>query len=88
MAYQKYISPHKGFCCAHRVHNGSDSCSAWAIRIIKKHGLFLLIPLMLRRFKACANAYKEIEKEAGGKNEKGKDAKETAGCCLAVWPFY
>ncbi len=32
--YQIYLSPRKGFCCAHRVLHGNDSCSEWVKRLI------------------------------------------------------
>ena len=29
-AYQRYVSPYKGFCCAYRAHTSRASCSALA----------------------------------------------------------
>jgi len=55
--YQRYLSPHKGFCCAHHTLHGRGSCSSWGKRVVLKHGLLLFSPLMVRRFRSCAAAY-------------------------------
>ena len=91
--YQRYLSPHKGYSCAHGVYHGRSSCSHWAIRIIKKHGIFMFIPLMIKRLKACHMAYEEIKKEKEtNKGKGGVEAcpctnKESAYCCLNMFPF-
>lgn len=54
--YQRYISPHKGFRCAHRVHHGGQSCSAYAKTAIQTHGLGAAIPLIRQRFSDCGQA--------------------------------
>jgi len=38
--YQKYISPHKGYCCAHRAYTGEYSCSQYTKIAIEENGLF------------------------------------------------
>jgi putative component of membrane protein insertase Oxa1/YidC/SpoIIIJ protein YidD len=43
-AYQQYISPHKGYCCAYRILSGEPSCSAYAIQQIQTHGVFEATP--------------------------------------------
>ncbi|GAA6619568.1 hypothetical protein NUACC26_053820 [Scytonema sp. NUACC26] len=37
--YQKHISPHKGFSCAHRILYGGESCSQYIKRVIAREGL-------------------------------------------------
>lgn len=54
--YQRYISPYKGYRCAHGALHGGDTCSAWGRRIVLRFGLLAFLPLMLRRFRACAQA--------------------------------
>ncbi len=51
--YQRYISPYKGFRCAHRVHHGGRSCSAYAKGMVHSHGLGAAIPLIRQRFADC-----------------------------------
>jgi putative component of membrane protein insertase Oxa1/YidC/SpoIIIJ protein YidD len=57
--YQKYISPHKGFACAHRLLYGGESCSGHVKRLIAQDGLILGIRASKKRFQACREA-KEI----------------------------
>ena len=91
--YQRYISPHKGFCCAHRaLHNGA-SCSEWAKLAIRKVGVLNALPIMFRRFKACTAAYKEIlylsetaEKEEDENQLNNNPFSDKLGCCLDCMP--
>ena len=66
--YQQYISPHKGYSCAHTALHGKASCSSWAIRILKKQRFSLFLPLMRRRFQACNQAHKFLEKQESETN--------------------
>ena len=94
-AYQRWISPYKGFRCAHSAYYGGISCSGWAKKIIRKHGLSLFLPLMQRRFVACSDAYEKISNENRNANEDSieefKDCPcmntEAAYCCFGLWPF-
>jgi putative component of membrane protein insertase Oxa1/YidC/SpoIIIJ protein YidD len=52
-AYQRWLSPHKGFACAFRVHTGRDSCSAYGYRVIKRYGLPAGLALLRRRLAGC-----------------------------------
>ena len=93
--YQKFISPYKGFCCAHRVLHEGASCSEWAKHAVKKVGIYGAFPLIIRRIKACNAAYQEIKQlnsnaEEGNEKEK-KDYnpftdKENIGCCISACP--
>jgi putative component of membrane protein insertase Oxa1/YidC/SpoIIIJ protein YidD len=54
--YQRYVSPHKGYCCAYRAHTGGRSCSSYARRAISRAGLWSGLILFRRRLRACAAA--------------------------------
>lgn len=54
--YQRYLSPHKGFCCAYREWTGARSCSALGKRVIQRYGLFNGVTLLRRRFDKCGAA--------------------------------
>jgi putative component of membrane protein insertase Oxa1/YidC/SpoIIIJ protein YidD len=54
--YQKHISPHKGFSCAHRVLYGGESCSQYIKRIIATKGLKAAFVMSRDRFQACKKA--------------------------------
>lgn len=52
-AYQRWISPYKGFACAHRLHGGGASCSQAGFRLIRRHGLWKGLPLLRERLRRC-----------------------------------
>ena len=76
--YQKYISPHKGFCCAYRAYSGNSSCSEFTKITIKKNGLIKAIPSIKKQFLKCKIAFEKIEKK-----KEQKDMKDhVADSCL------
>lgn len=98
--YQKYVSPYKGYCCAHHaLHNGL-SCSEWGKRAAEKAGFLRFFPLIIRRFKACNAAYQQLlsmASEAGEGTEKSDEDKtkkeynpftdkENIACCVSGSP--
>ncbi|HAZ49213.1 MAG TPA: hypothetical protein DDW76_23430 [Cyanobacteria bacterium UBA11369] len=48
-AYQRYISPHKGFSCAHRLLYGGESCSGY-IKGAAQKGLLQALSSARERF--------------------------------------
>ena len=56
-AYRRYLSPHKGFCCAYRKVTGRRSCSAYALAIVQRLGAVALVQALPRRFARCKAAY-------------------------------
>jgi putative component of membrane protein insertase Oxa1/YidC/SpoIIIJ protein YidD len=62
--YQQYISPHKGFRCAHRAKHGRSSCSQFAKRLIQKVGLLRFWPILTRRFEKCGKAARALKARA------------------------
>jgi putative component of membrane protein insertase Oxa1/YidC/SpoIIIJ protein YidD len=59
--YQQYLSPYKGFRCAHRVKHGRNSCSQFAKRLIEKVGLMRFAPIFLRRLRRCGKAARDLK---------------------------
>lgn len=57
-AYQRYISPYKGFSCAYRVHTGCASCSAFGYRAIRRYGSVDGLTVLRRRLKLCGETYR------------------------------
>ncbi|HSO70875.1 MAG TPA: membrane protein insertion efficiency factor YidD [Arachnia sp.] len=55
-AYQRYLSPHKGFTCAHVVARGGQSCSAAVRDIVTANGVLRGTLPTLARFYACHQA--------------------------------
>src|SRR5688500_3499848 len=94
-AYQRFISPYKGFRCAHRAVHGRDSCSQFAKRVAIKRGLFALFPLLRRRFTECGVAAQVLDYESREQRQRRLATDHTRrssssnldGCdpCSAAW---
>ena len=56
--YQRYLSPHKGFCCAYAAISGRCSCSALGYRAIRRYGVLRGISVLDRRLEKCGIAYR------------------------------
>ncbi len=77
-AYQRYISPRKGFRCAYRAAHGRHSCSEFGKRAASRCGLLSFLPLLCRRFSRCARAAAHLKRrkskppvlECGPKRER------------------
>jgi len=78
--YQRHISPHKGYCCAYRLHTGRASCSALAGRAIRRYGIWQGLAILRLRFAKCGVAYRRY---AGLPSLRGRQAGFCdAGCDL------
>lgn len=78
--YQRFVSPRKGFSCAHRVLHDGAGCSGYAKAAIKEHGLVSAVPLIRQRFKDCTSAYETIKKERGESVSSGTGRKGSMAC--------
>ncbi len=58
IAYQNYISPHKGFSCPHRLLHGGDSCSNYVKRMLTNQSLTEAVKSSVQRFQNCTQASK------------------------------
>lgn len=54
--YQCYLSPYKGFRCAHAQVYGGLSCSVYGKAVIQQYGLKEGVRLLNNRFQACHEA--------------------------------
>lgn len=75
--YRRWLSPLKGFRCAHAAAHGGASCSVAIARIIREEGLSL--PAILARFSACRQAYGQLQ-VTGGPRVRGV-------CCCGPLPI-
>lgn len=57
-AYQRWVSPYKGFACAHRVHRGGPGCSAVGARLLRRFGVWHGWPLLRQRLRACGDVHR------------------------------
>lgn len=66
--YQRFISPHKGYCCAHHQLHQQGSCSAFGIQCLTHQSVPRALGMMRRRSQSCHAAAKELQKP--GKSHK------------------
>ena len=59
--YQKHLSPHKGFSCAHRLLHRGESCSQYVKQVILEQGLWAAIPAVRSRFAECKVANQVLQ---------------------------
>lgn len=59
--YQRYLSPHKGFCCAYREWTGGRSCSVLGQRAIRRFGVIKGIAVLRSRFGRCGVASNRLQ---------------------------
>jgi len=59
--YQRFISPYKGFHCAHHVLHRGDTCSNAIKYLVLEHGLFKSRPYIKNRFHECRVAYNHLQ---------------------------
>ncbi len=83
--YQKFLSPHKGFSCAHRVLYGCDSCSQYFKRVIAEEGIMTAIANAKGRFQECrdANEILKKRKEKCSANRKYYASRDYASRAIA-----
>lgn len=55
-AYQRRLSPRKGWACAHRVAHGGGSCSAAVRTSVRRRGMTRSVAPTVLRFVACYQA--------------------------------
>ena len=84
--YQRTISPHKGWSCAHRVRRGGVSCSDWTKRAIARRGVWVGLRLARRRFKLCREAARESKKQDSSAKRQscGAEHLPLECCCDSV----
>lgn len=57
--YQSYVSPHKGFSCAHRVLTGGKSCSGYALEQFQTQKFLYAYRATRVRMRECETLYHE-----------------------------
>jgi putative component of membrane protein insertase Oxa1/YidC/SpoIIIJ protein YidD len=57
--YKRHVSPHKGFACAYRVHEGCASCSSLGLRAVSRYGAWRGLGVLRLRLALCHLAAEE-----------------------------
>lgn len=58
--YRKWISPHKGFRCAHHAVHGQGTCSGYGLEVFSMHAFPEAWSRLMHRFRECGQAYKHV----------------------------
>ncbi|GAA5513431.1 hypothetical protein Dcar01_02166 [Deinococcus carri] len=83
--YQRWLSPRKGFRCAHAALHGRESCSGAVARIIREDGVRGGRPRIAARFAACRAAHNAIH--GGSPLAVGSSVEARGVCCLGPVPI-
>jgi len=78
--YQKRISPHKGFSCAHSGLHKGDSCSEYSKKQIHEKGVFASIKDIRLRFDECRDAANIIQQRRPLLAQRGDCDLGLSGC--------
>ena len=62
-AYQRFLSPYKGYHCAFRVHLDAASCSSYALQAIQRWGLLAGLRIAGRRTALCSALVHQLRAE-------------------------
>jgi len=81
--YRHYISPYKGYKCAHHHVHGDGSCSYWALGVIEKRGVFYFICNVRPRLVECQLAYEGLKEPKDEKSDDNEN-KQSDKCCIPV----
>jgi len=86
-AYQQFISPRKGYRCAHSVVHGGTGCSGYAKRRIRDVGLLSAIPDVRQRFKDCsatARNVNERRRSDGTRSNRRRSKENPLLACMDI----
>ena len=86
-AYQRHLSPRKGFCCAHRVQHGGPSCSEYARQTLIVYGLRQTMPLLRQRLRACREAARAFSADRDDEDKRNKPWWRQVLECADIFSF-
>ncbi len=79
--YQRFISPYKGFRCAHACLHKGASCSNAVLEIVKQQGIWHGYPNIKARMYACKSAYVTLQLNTQKDQNKRKKKDNSYDCC-------
>lgn len=83
--YGRFLSPRKGFRCAHAALHGGESCSAAVARIVREDGAWSGRFRIAARFGECRAAHDAIH--GGSALALGSHVETRGVCCLGPIPI-
>lgn len=58
-AYQRHLSPRKGYGCAYRLVHGGSGCSGVGLRLVRRYGVWQGVWLLRQRLRRCQQAQRQ-----------------------------
>lgn len=83
-AYQRHLSPRKGYGCAYRLVHGGSGCSGVGLRLVRRYGVWQGVWLLRQRLRRCQQAQRQ--RLARLHWQSGAVGCEEALCCSAADP--
>lgn len=77
--YQRFISPRKGYRCAHSLEHGGPGCSGAVLQILEEHGLWRGYGKISQRFADCSDSAQERREREEKKRKKDKGCGNGSG---------
>jgi uncharacterized protein len=77
--YQRFISPYKGYRCAHAAYHHGPSCSHAVKAIIAEHGAWHGYALIRRRLAECGYAARQLQGQPDPKNPQRRRKRNCGG---------
>ena len=91
-AYQRHLSPRKGYGCAYRLMHGGSGCSGVGLRLVRRYGVWqgtLLVRERLRRCRTSRGAL--ISRQPGRHAQRGNcdviSCCDVTSCCYVPGSF-
>jgi putative component of membrane protein insertase Oxa1/YidC/SpoIIIJ protein YidD len=78
--YQTWLSPYKGYRCAHQVVHGQGSCSQYGLTVFDEHPFWDAWRLLRGRFRECGIA-RQVYLTAAEEDERKRRQSANAGVC-------
>lgn len=72
--YQRFLSPYKGYCCAHRAHRRGASCSGFAKSAFRDSGFLDAFNAVRARLRECAELAAAGQASAASASTMGRHA--------------
>lgn len=90
IVYQRRISPHKGYRCAHHAFYGGHTCSECAKQAVISKGLIGALPLIWKQLRECRLAYTRLQEmpfqlaDAVGHRDESNSEKKQGDTCANI----
>ena len=86
--YRRWLSPLKGFSCAHNHVHRTGTCSTYGLEVFRSHGFFEGKRLLNERFAECGAAARSVAMSSSGSDEEPakKDQKNQKSSWSDCWP--